>query len=86
MAKKNTFEWTDVLAYGSDPKNNFNETWNGLHDKLVKAEFPPMYEIYTRDYYMSELVNDDYGFGKEICDIVIGFMESEQISEMLITR
>lgn len=94
MAIKNVFEWTDVLAFGSEKGNGFEYSWNQLHGILVDDEFCPMYECYTRDYHISEFSYDkeedecfgDYGMSKETCDVVTAFMNSKGITEMLITR
>ena len=88
MANRDVFEWSDVLAFGSNPDNGFGYSWNQLHDILVNDEFPPMYEIHTRDYDISEFEYDGdpvYGYSNDTCDVVKAFMNSEGVTNMLIT-
>lgn len=82
MSRANLYDWTDVLAYGSE---HLGYNWNTLHAIMVRAEFPPMYEAKTREYYLSDFQSDDYGFGPDLCGVCIHFMKDEEIDNMVIT-
>jgi len=81
MARVNLYDWADILQYGV---TNMGHNWNVLHDLMTKCEFPPMYEARTREYYLSDIESNQYGMPKEVCEVIIAFMNNEGITEMVV--
>jgi len=76
----NLVQFTDLLFYAQ--KIGFN--WNEAHKILVDDGVPPMYETKSRQYYLSDIIKNDYGWSEESVKIVKGFMELEKIEEMVL--
>lgn len=84
MVKKvNLVEFTDVL-YSAQ---KIGYTWNGAHNILDKDDIRPMYEIRTRDYYISDFnpESNPYGYSEDTLKIMNAFCKEHNLDEFTMT-
>ena len=82
MKKVNLADFGDLLTHAV----TMGYFWNQAHEFLVKDEVVPMYESKTRDHYMSEVLNNDYGWSEDSLKVVKSFMEAHNITEFTLTQ
>ena len=78
MPKKVTLvEFSELLFFAE----SMGFEWNDAHEFLVNDEIPPMYEIRSRNYYLSDFVpeSSNYEFSEETMKIMKGFFEKNNI-------
>ena len=61
-------------------------TWNGAHEILVRDEIPPMYELNSIEYSLSELDDEDYSWSEDSRKILRHFYEVHGLTEFTLVR
>lgn len=81
MARKDLYEFEDLLARATKMKYD----WNEAHDILMKDNIPPRYEEKVKEHYQSDSTpennEDNFCYSRDTCKILQAFFKHEGITE-----
>lgn len=80
MKKVNLADFSDLLFQAQ----KCGYSWNEAHKILVDDQVPPMNESNSREYYMSDIENNEYGWSEDTLKIVKSFMKSNRVKSFTV--